>query len=321
MKISVAMTTFNGAPYLREQLDSIFAQNRLPDELIVCDDRSTDTTAELLRDYSERAPFPMIVVHNDRRLGSTKNFEQAIRLCSGDLIALSDQDDVWYPHKLDVIERRFEADLDLGVVFTNADLIDQNGAPLRRDLWSRCRFTQSRRQALSSSRRYDLLLGLPFTTGATMVFRSTFKALILPIPADSPTFVHDRWITVLIAAVGRIGIIANSLIAYRLHRQQQLGVSRLPLPLRIFVPYRCRSDVVALDAVDKRLRDNRSYATNPQFRHSLAKRRRHMNARANFSGNPSWRLLQVLSESWSGRYVLYPYGLFVPLQDLLVGTR
>src|SRR5687768_17349654 len=100
MKISVAMTTYNGASYLREQLDSILAQTRMPDEVIVCDDRSTDATPELLREYSARAPVPMTIVFNEQRLASTKNFEQAIRLCSGEIIALSDQDDVWYPHKL-----------------------------------------------------------------------------------------------------------------------------------------------------------------------------------------------------------------------------
>ena len=311
------MTTYNGASFLREQLDSIFAQARLPDELIVCDDQSSDETPRLLHEYAAKAPFPMTVVINDQRLGSTKNFEQAIRLCSGDLIALSDQDDVWYPQKLAVLERAFDADPDLGVALSNADLIDDDGSRLRGDLWSRGLLKRSRHPMLRGPRRYDLLLGLPVTTGATMAFHARFKPLVLPIPTGCPTFIHDRWIAVLIAAVARIAIIDEKLLAYRLHRQQQLGVGA-PLPLKVFAPHRCWSDAVALAAFDERLRDNRS--TSPEFRRALAERRRHTSAREKLSGNPVRRLAQVAGEFGSGRYLRYPYGLAVAFQDLLVGT-
>lgn len=321
MKISVAMTTYNGVRFLGEQLDSIFTQTRLPDELIVCDDQSTDATPELLREYSARAPFPMTIALNQERLGSTKNFEKAIELCSGDVIALCDQDDVWRPQKLAVLESTFAADPSLGAVFSNADLIDEHGTVLRRDLWSRARFNQRRQQSLNGPRRFDLLFGLPFTTGATMAFRARFKPLLLPFPTGAPTFIHDRWIAVLIAAVGRIAIVPEKLVAYRLHRRQQLGVGRLPLPLRVFIPYRCRSDAVALAAFDDRLKDDPSCSTNAEFWHSLAQRQRHITARTRFSRNPIRRLKQVASECRSGRYLPYPYGLIVALQDLLVGTR
>lgn len=320
MTISVAMTTYNGASYLREQLDSIFAQTRMPDEIIVCDDQSSDQSAEILRDYADRSPCHMKVVVNDKRLGSIKNFEKAIDLCAGDVIALCDQDDVWRPQKLSVIESAFAADSEIGVVLTNADLIDQNGAALRGDLWSRCRFNRSRQRALSGSRRYNLLLGLPIATGATMAFRSRFKSLLLPIPAEAPTYFHDRWIAVLIAAVGRIAIIPDKLIAYRLHRDQQIGVG-MPLPLRMVIPHRCKSDAIALEAFDERLRDTAANQANPDFRRSLTERQRHISARSKISGNPLHRAIQVATEFRSGRYTLYPYGLAVALQDLLVGTR
>jgi glycosyltransferase involved in cell wall biosynthesis len=320
MKISVAMTTYNGARFLCEQLESIFAQSRLPDELVVCDDCSSDQTLQLLRDYAERAPFDMKVVVNDARLGSTKNFEKAVSLCSGDVIALCDQDDVWRPDKLAVSEQTFQADPELGVVLTNADLINEKGSALRGDLWSRCRLNRGRQRALTGSRRYDLLFGLPFTTGATMAFRSRFKPLVLPFPTETPTFIHDRWIAVVIAAVGRIGLIEEKLVKYRLHRQQQLGVG-LPLPLKALIPYRCRSDAIALAALDERLRDTPAYEVSGDFPSSLTERRCHIAARANLSRNPLRRLNQVASEYGSGRYNLYPYGFIVSLQDLLVGTR
>ena len=320
MKISVAMTTYNGASYLRQQLDSIFAQDRLPDELIVCDDRSTDATADILREYAARAPFPMQVEFNEERLGSTKNFERAIGLCSGEVIALSDQDDVWRPHKLTVLEEAFVADAELGVVLTNAELIDEDGAALPGDLWSRCRLTRRRQDHLNSSRRFDLMLGLPVATGAAMAFRARFRRLVLPIPTGSPTFIHDRWIALAIAAVARIAFIPDKLIAYRLHGQQQLGVGKVPLAARLFIPHPCRSDAVGLAALDERLSGDPDCSANLDFWRSLRERQRHVAERARFSRNPFRRLKQVASEYRSGRYVLYPYGRIIPFQDLLVGT-
>src|SRR5882762_9087557 len=100
MKISIAMCTYNGARYLREQLDSIAAQTRPPSELIVCDDNSLDETREIVAGFAASAPFPVRLGVNEQNLGSIRNFERAIKLCEGDLIALSDQDDVWLPEKL-----------------------------------------------------------------------------------------------------------------------------------------------------------------------------------------------------------------------------
>ena len=95
MKISIAMCTYNGAEFLPAQLQSILTQSRPPDEIIICDDRSTDDTQALLKKFATESPIPIAVHINDHNLGSVKNFERTISLCTGDVIALSDQDDVW----------------------------------------------------------------------------------------------------------------------------------------------------------------------------------------------------------------------------------
>jgi glycosyltransferase involved in cell wall biosynthesis len=100
-KISVAMCTYNGSRFIADRLTSMLAPQRLPDELVVCDDHSSDGTAEKLYTFKARAPFPVRVLVNGRNLGSTKNFEKAISLCEGDIIALSDQDDIWAVNRLD----------------------------------------------------------------------------------------------------------------------------------------------------------------------------------------------------------------------------
>lgn len=319
MKISVAMTTYNGARFLSEQLDSILAQTRLPDELVVCDDHSSDCTPRLLNQFAAHSPFPMKIIANDKNLGSTKNFEKAVSLCSGHVIVLCDQDDIWRPQKVAALESAFVADPQLGLVLTNADLIDEHGHALRGDLWSRCRFNRERQQVLGSVRRYDLLFGLPFATGATIAFRSVFKDLVVPFPEHSPTFIHDRWIAVIIAAVSRVGIISEKLIAYRLHGEQQLGVGP-PLPLKVFIPHQCRSEAAALAAFEDRLREKELF-THADFWRCLAERRLHIAARSAFSPNPIRRLPQVVNELLTGRYIRYPFGLIFCLKDALVGTR
>lgn len=100
IKISVAMATYNGSKYLKEQLDSLASQDYLPFELVVCDDNSSDDTVAILKDFSRRAPFPVFIHKNSSNIGPIANFFQAISLCSGDWISFCDQDDVWLKHKI-----------------------------------------------------------------------------------------------------------------------------------------------------------------------------------------------------------------------------
>ena len=133
--ISIALCTYNGSRYLKEQLDSIAGQTRLPSELIIRDDRSTDDTVDIARRFAETAPFAVKVHVNSENVGSTKNFELAIEGCSGDIIALSDQDDIWLPQKLERLEAEFAADPGVGLVFSDAELTDEKLAPLGVRLW------------------------------------------------------------------------------------------------------------------------------------------------------------------------------------------
>ena len=105
-KISIAMTTFNGERYLREQLDSLYFQTLLPDEIVVVDDCSVDNTKEILEEYHKKKG--LIYYINESNVGVNKNFEKAISLCSGDYIALCDQDDVWFKNKIEQTRRMMQ---------------------------------------------------------------------------------------------------------------------------------------------------------------------------------------------------------------------
>jgi len=221
MKISVAMCTYNGADFLAAQLESILAQSRKPDQIVVCDDGSTDETRAVLQKFEKESPDVILLRFNKQNLGSVKNFEQAIGLCNGDVIALSDQDDVWRQDKLQLIEQAFSK-ASTGLVFSDADIVDENLKPLNRRMWNEVGFDADKRKLLRNGRALEVLTPGWTVTGATMAFRSQFVKICLPVP-DGIAMIHDGWIALAIAAVADVVAIDDPLVQYRQHARQQIG--------------------------------------------------------------------------------------------------
>jgi glycosyltransferase involved in cell wall biosynthesis len=217
------MCTYNGELYLREQLDSIAAQTRLPDELVVCDDGSGDSTVAILDGFAAAAPFPVRILVNCSRLGTPKNFERAIGLTTGEIITLSDQDDVWYPHKLERLEQQLARSERIGLVFSDADIVDDRLRPAGYRLWEALRAFERNRRLIARGRLFEALLRENLVTGCTMAFRSRYKDLVIPVSRE---WIHDGWIALLIAAVADVGRIDEPLLAYRQHGANQIGVER-----------------------------------------------------------------------------------------------
>jgi Glycosyl transferase family 2 len=216
------MCTYNGAAYLPAQLQSLAAQTRLPDELIVCDDGSADASTEIVHAFAAQAAFPVRLYSNEQNIGSTKNFEQAIELCQGEIIALADQDDVWNPDKLARLENVFTAEPAVGLVFSDAELVDAALRPLGRRLSKVVGSDRAWRKLQKREQALRLLLPGWLVAGATMAFRTEFRSLALPIPADI-AMIHDGWLALMIAAVARVCFIAEPLMCYRQHAAQQIG--------------------------------------------------------------------------------------------------
>ena len=217
--ISVALCTYNGARFLEEQLASLQTQERLPDELVVCDDRSTDQSVQLLEDFARTAPFPVRIHVNPVNLGSTMNFDRAMRLCAGDMIAFCDQDDIWYPTRLSQCVQAFHDDPALGLVFSNGHLIDEMGRQIAGQLWDKFTFDSAIRERIQHGDMLPLLR-YRFVTGATLMFRAHLREYICPAAGE---WLHDGWIAACVACLAGVGFLDKPLIQYRVHAQQQVG--------------------------------------------------------------------------------------------------
>lgn len=323
---SVALCTHNGSRYLRSQLESISTQTRLPDELVICDDASVDDTVRIIEQFAASAPFRVRLDINPRNLGSTKNFEKAIQLCEGGLIALADQDDVWLPDKLKSIENEFLRAPNVGLVFSDAEVVDENLRPLGIRLWTSVGFDEKLQRELKSSRGLNVLLPGWTVTGATMAFRSQFRAIALPIPNDIP-MIHDGWIAAVVAAVANVAFIEQPLIKYRQHRQQQIGAPKPPGPeepkgfnnLRDAMsrtnPYSLITSIG--EKVRSRLLERCEDFDCAAAVRRLDERLYHLRTREGLPKSKFKRLPHVTRELVTRRYHLYSKGLQSALKDLL----
>ncbi len=206
IRVSVAMTTYNGEKYLEEQLESIYTQTRLPDEVVVVDDGSWDGTVEILQRYYER--YGLIYYINEKRLGFNQNFGKAISLCTGDYIALCDQDDIWFAQKIEKSLRYLQSVESPGVpalVSSQCQDIDENRRVLPKkypseDTWN----------------YYDTLWGMNNSQGCCFVFNKALAERVLPIPPNKEV-IFDMYIALVAAMVGVKYNMAEPLMYYRHH--------------------------------------------------------------------------------------------------------
>ena len=321
-RISIALCTYNGARFLEPQLDSFLGQTRLPDELVVCDDGSTDETPDILNRFAKRTPFPVRVQRNACRLGSTKNFEKAIGLCTGDLIATCDQDDVWLPAKLALGEAAFDIEPTRGLVFTNADVVDDELRGLGHTMWDAISFGALLRRRMRLGESFDVLLRQWVVTGATMMFRSEYRPFVLPIPDN---WVHDGWIAFIIGAMAPIGFVETSTMKYRQHAAQQIGGKKLSLrelyqKAREVGPAHFRLDYERFSLARERLRSLAGRLQDPSILERLDRKVEHQRRRLAIAESPSrWnRVVWSVDELLHWRYQRYSPTFTHFIKDVLL---
>jgi len=217
MKVSVVMATYNGAAHVAEQLNSILANDRLPDELIVIDDHSTDGTMRLLRELlGGRREVEVIIESNRTNLGPTATFVKGILRSTGDVVLTADQDDRWAKEKIGTMVREFQTDPNVVMTYSDGTITDAQLVPNGRTIFS------TRRKAdlhLGQQRDPTAVAANPDIKGCTMAMKGEMVRSLLA--AGDPLFQrywgHDHWIALFAFGLGKVTVLSDALIDHRMH--------------------------------------------------------------------------------------------------------
>lgn len=321
MKISIAMTTNNGAEFLQAQLDSFVAQTRQPDDLVVRDGGSSDGTLEILQQFQKNAPFSVRIYRNAGKLSHVQNFAKAIERCEGDLIFLSGQDDVWRADKIRKIADTFATQAGVAYVFSDADLVDGNLLRIG-TLWQKIGFAGERYQRYAAGDQVTAMLGGGnFVYGNSLAFRANLRDVILPMNNISVTLAHDTWISLLLSTLGQRGVaLPDTLVAYRQHLHQVAGAGKKRtldegiMRVKEDKARYCREKAAGLRAIRVRARGASAdtlYLIEQCITHLQARSALHSMPMAN-------KFRMVWQETASGRYTRFSSSLKSALKDLML---
>ncbi|MBA2377369.1 MAG: glycosyltransferase family 2 protein [Actinomycetota bacterium] len=320
MRLSVAMPIYNGAEYVGEQMESLAAQSRPPDELVVCDDNSSDDSVEIIAAFAGEAPFPVILHENSENLGYARNAKKAVGHCGGEVVFLCDHDDVWLPEKVGMYEEAFSARPDVGGVFSNAEVVDKDLRLTGRDLWRTANFNPGRRRRFEGF-PFEVLLGGNVAYGPTLAFRRSLAEPAKPFP---PSWDADEWISLFVAVSSKFHVFDEPLVKYRQHASNLVGAkgggtikenvgrarsgSRLAFYSELAEHY---------SLLQRRLTEAPGLARDPEDLGRLREKIEHSRFRAELGGPFPRRLSGVLRELMSARYHRYSGGVKSAAKDAL----
>lgn len=207
--VSIAAATYNGEKFLRQQLESIYAQTYRNIEVVVSDDCSTDGTVSILEEY--RRTHGLTYRVNQANLGYPRNFENAASMCNGAYIAFSDQDDVFLHDKIETLVREIDG---YSLIYADAALIDEHGAVFAPSYMRYVNFP------MLTGKRFRELVFSCFIRGFQVLFTRDLLRAALPMP-DRVT--HDDWLTILAAKHNGIKYLDRPLVQYRQHGSNVTG--------------------------------------------------------------------------------------------------
>jgi glycosyltransferase involved in cell wall biosynthesis len=325
--VSVAMCTHNGESFIEEQIESICKQDLPPWEVIISDDASTDRSIQIAEEVFARFPpvtfggarAPSLkILKNARPLRVTKNFEQAVLACSGDLIALCDQDDKWHQEKLAVMRAEFERRPELLLLHTDARLIDAAGLDLKESLFEGVEARSFELDWVHQGRALDAFMRRNLATGATTMIRRTLLPYALPFP---PEWLHDEWLAVIAAVVGRVDLLERELIEYRQHATNQVGARRQNWLEKVRKAFAVRDDTLLLRAAKFEVLHQRLVAlgdvVSPAVLALVREKATHQRFRADLPSARWRRWWPVFCEALTGRYHRFGRPVHNLARDLL----
>ena len=231
------MCTYNGEKYLEKQIDSIINQTYNNIELIIVDDCSSDTTVSIIKNYQKNYSF-IKLFENELNLGFIKNFEKAISLCSGDYIALSDQDDVWKNNKLEVLFKGLNKNESF-LVYSDADLVDHNLMTLSNTLIKKLNINPI------TNDNNLFFIYQSCVSGNTLMFRKELIKKFLPIPSD--IIFHDLWIAFVAASIGPLSYVDECLVLYRQHDNNVSSFTREKLKIKKSYNEKINKKVISIE--------------------------------------------------------------------------
>mgnify|MGYP004475866239 CR=1 FL=1 len=222
MKISVALCTYNGEKYITKQLNSIISQNVKPDEIVLCDDNSTDKTVSIAKKILSKSGIKHYIYVNEHNEGCKSNFIKCYSRCSGDIIFSCDQDDVWIDDKIQVISSKFYEDDKLVLCFSNAELIDKDDISLNKTLLQAIGVVSGTvvNEKFYKRRLYGDTFGNFLVYGCCCAFKKDFFLKLLPFPEK---WYFDSWIAICAPLYGNICYVDKNLIKYRQHKNNHSG--------------------------------------------------------------------------------------------------
>lgn len=212
VRVSVAMTTYNGEKYVKEQIDSILINLTEKDELVISDDGSTDKTIEIIKSYND----PRIKLIEGLKKGVKKNFENAIAHTTGEYVFLADQDDIWSEDKVEKVLK--ELYNNVGLVIHDAIVFDSDYNQIIYD--SFFKYRNSGKGIIKNIYKNTYI-------GCCMAFKKDLKEYIIPIPNDIE--MHDQWIGLIAEKYGNVLFLKEKLIKYRRHSGNVSSFKHYPL--------------------------------------------------------------------------------------------
>ena len=325
LTVSVVLCTHNGMKFLQAQLESILNQSYLPHEIIISDDNSSDGTVAFAKTFlaSEILKRPSLrqinleYIQNTPALGVTLNFQNALQRASGDLIALSDQDDIWLSGRLEQIVSEFQADPQLVLVHSDAVLVDELDQELNCGLFEALRVSDREKTLINSGQGEQVLLRRNIVTGATTVIRKSLLYAALPFPAE---FLHDEWLALVAVDFGKVKLLESQLIRYRQHGNNQVGVRKLGIRHavgRMVFPRTERNQILLRRTEALSQHPYFSQITNESVRATVAEKLLHEQVRTSYPASRIKRFPPVLKELNSGRYSKYGLGMQDVIRDLI----
>lgn len=201
MKVSVCIATYNGEKYIEEQIKSILLQLSSEDEIIVSDDNSSDNTIKILKKLRDKR---IKIYFNSRKKGYTPNFENALEKARGDIILLSDQDDIWLPQKLERFKEKLK---DFDVVISDAKIVNEKLEIIEKSLFKIVNIKTGLFNNLKKNRYYGCCIG----------FKKEILERVLPFPKWYSICPHDSWIPIVAEMYYKVGLIEEPLLLYRRH--------------------------------------------------------------------------------------------------------